>query len=140
MREVVQNILLDQGFVRLTNRFTNHNLELSPFLTEKVEDICNSHPKQSGEEFFIKGGDVMVIAPNNFAIALSERTNRQAVRRVAKELIKKGAERVFQAMIRAKRNFIHLDTVCSAVGQKHIVVHPEAVSAYGDTLCWNDKT
>ncbi|KST65205.1 arginine deiminase family protein [Mastigocoleus testarum] len=232
LRQVVENILFDREFQSLKHRFGNHNLELSPLLKEKVDEICSSDLKQitsqlmcglniadllakdaghpmfkqrdsqivppvpnlyfmrdpgfalgeslvlsrmywevrrrepsiirtvinyhpfmknaksqaidwnldSGEQFFIEGGDVMVIAPNNFAIALSERTSRQAVRKVAQELIGRGAERVFQPMIPAKRAFIHLDTVCSVVGPNHMVVHPEAVSAYGDTLCWSDRT
>ncbi len=232
LREVVENILFDWEFQTLTNRLAKHNLELSPLLGEKIDEICSNDPKtitfwlmcglniadllgkdaehpmrkqrdcqivapvpnlyfmrdpgfvlgeslvlsrmywsvrrrepsilrtvinyhpfmknaksqaidwdlNSGEEFFIEGGDVMVVTPNNFAIALSERTSRQAVRRVAQELLNRGAERVFQPMIPAKRAFIHLDTVCSVVGQEHIVVHPEAVSAYADTFCWTSKT
>ncbi len=110
-----------------------------PFM-KNVKSQAIDWDLNSGEEFFIEGGDVMVIAPNNFAIALSERTSRQAVRRVAAELLDRGAERVFQPTIPVKRAFIHLDTVCSVVGTDHVVVHSEAVSAYADTLCWNDKT
>lgn len=93
-----------------------------------------------GEEFFIEGGDVMALAPNNYVIALSERTSRQAVKRVASSLLKRGAERIFQPTIPVKRAFIHLDTVCSVVGQDHVAVHPDAVKAYANTLCWTHKT
>ncbi|MBF2015376.1 MAG: hypothetical protein IGS23_09280 [Rivularia sp. T60_A2020_040] len=232
LQQVVENILFSHGFQILTKRCAKYNLELSPLLREKVDEICSNDPQtitkvllcglniadllgedaehpmrkqrdcqiiapvpnlyfmrdpgfvlgesfvlsrmywnvrrrepsilhtvlnyhpffknaksqaidwnlDSGEEFFIEGGDVMAISPNNYAIALSERTSRQAVRKVAFELLKRGAERIFQPTIPVKRAFIHLDTVCSIVGPDYVVAHPEAVKAYANTLCWTHKT
>ncbi|MFC1539881.1 arginine deiminase family protein [Gemmatimonadota bacterium] len=90
--------------------------------------------------FSHEGGDVMAIAPGEYAIAISERTSPAAAQKIAHLLIKAGATRVFQPMIPAKRAFIHLDTVCSLIGDNHVLIHPDALEAYPNTLCWDRAT
>lgn len=91
----------------------------------------------SGEPFFIEGGDVMVIGNGDYVIAESERTNRQAVIKLADRLLRSGqVKRIFQPIIPVRRSFIHLDTVCSLVGPNYAIAYPEAIEAHADTLYW----
>lgn len=91
--------------------------------------------------FSIEGGDAMAIAKGVYAIAESERTNRQAVRKTVEFLVAEcGAERVYQPSIPVKRAFIHLDTVCSVAGERHVVVHPEAMDAQAEVRVWTEQT
>lgn len=85
----------------------------------------------------IEGGDVMVIGEGRYAIAESERTNRQSIRKLAEAMFERqDVEIIYQPVIPARRAFIHLDTVCSIAGEDYVVIHPEAVSAYPNTLVW----
>ncbi len=80
----------------------------------------------------------MAIGMGDYAIAVSERTGRAAVKEIATTLLTSGiAQRVFQPTIPERRAFMHLDTVCSLVGD-HTVVYPDAVEAYADTLLWDE--
>jgi len=91
-----------------------------------------------GEQIFsVEGGDIMAIEPGIYAIAESERTNRQAIERIAHILLESGAKRVYHPKIPVKRAFIHLDTVCSIAGSNHAVVHEEAIEAYAYTFLWD---
>lgn len=85
----------------------------------------------------VEGGDAMAIQGGVYAIAESERTNRQAVRMVAEHLFERsGAEIVYQPSIPVRREFIHLDTVCSLAGPRHVVAYPEALNANADVRVW----
>lgn len=98
-------------------------------LDEKTQDAVS-----------IEGGDTMCIAPGNYAIAESERTSRAAIRRVAEHLFSKNAaERLYQPLIPPKRAYIHLDTVCSLLGDSAAIVHNEAFRAYSETLLWTPE-
>jgi arginine deiminase len=98
-------------------------------LDEKTQDAIS-----------IEGGDTMCIAPGNYAIAESERTSRAAIRKVAEHLFStNAAERLYQPLIPPKRAYIHLDTVCSLLGESAAVVHNEAFRAYSETLLWTPE-
>jgi arginine deiminase len=95
---------------------------------------------QKDETFFVEGGDVMAIENGTYVIAESERTTRQSIRKIVTELFKReSAKCIYQPVIPAKRAFIHLDTVCSLVGSDKVIVHPEAIKAYGTTLKWTPE-
>jgi arginine deiminase len=94
----------------------------------------------TGPVFSAEGGDAMAIGPGVYAIALSERTSRQAVRMIAEELLTRGADQVIQPTIPVKRAFIHLDTVCSLAGPDHVLIHPEAMDSYAETYSWTKET
>jgi arginine deiminase len=87
-----------------------------------------------------EGGDAMAIAPGTYAIALSERTSRQAVSEIAQQLLRNGAKEVIQPTIPVKRAFIHLDTVCSLAGPEYVLVHPEAIHSYTETYRWTSES
>lgn len=112
-----------------------------PFMEFAKPNMVDKQLGPNGEQFTMEGGDVMVLDKGKFVITDSERTDRQGVSHIAKELLfNKDAELVYQPIIPPKRAFIHLDTVCSIAGPDHVVVHPKAVNAYSDTLCWTKES
>jgi len=102
--------------------------------------FASSSIKRIGEDdqaITVEGGDIMAIQPGVYAVAESERTSRQAVQKIAHILLRNGAERVYHPKIPVKRAFIHLDTVCSIVGQNNFLVNSYATRMHGNhTLCW----
>lgn len=113
-------------------------IQQHPFM-KHARQFCTDLEECSGGTFTVEGGDAMAIGEGDYAIAVSERTGRAAVREVATALLNSGtAQRVFQPTIPERRAFMHLDTVCSVVGD-HTVVYPDAVEAYADTLMWDSS-
>jgi len=121
--------------------------------TSLMREVIERHPhlkhvrsnsydldEKSQDAMSIEGGDTMCIAPGNYAIAESERTSRAAIRKVAEHLFAtKNAERLYQPLIPPKRAYIHLDTVCSLLGENAAIVHNEAFRAYSETLLWTPE-
>jgi len=78
----------------------------------------------------IEGGDVIVISKKALAIGSSERTDSQAIKLVAGELLKNDeVERVYAVDLPAKRNFMHLDTVFTIIDENLAVTYPDAMDS-----------
>lgn len=64
----------------------------------------------------LEGGDIMMVAPNNLLIGVSERTTPNAVNKIIDILFEKGVvEKVSVIKIPPKRDFMHIDTVFTQV-------------------------
>lgn len=69
----------------------------------------------------VEGGDVLVLAPGQVAIGLSERTTAAGAERLAGELLTAGAaERVVALAMPHRRSMMHLDTVMTVVDQESV--------------------
>lgn len=64
----------------------------------------------------LEGGDIMMVAPNNLLVGVSERTTPNAVNKIIDALFKKEVvEKVSVIKIPPKRDFMHIDTVFTQV-------------------------
>lgn len=64
----------------------------------------------------LEGGDVMMVAPNHLLIGISERTTLDAARQAMNKLFeKKVVEKVSIVKIPSKRDYMHIDTVFTAI-------------------------
>ena len=78
----------------------------------------------------IEGGDVIVLSPKVLVIGASERTDKSAIKEVAKKVLKEGkVEKVYEVELPAKRNFMHLDTVFTIIDENLIVTYPDAMNS-----------
>jgi arginine deiminase len=76
----------------------------------------------------LEGGDVMPIGKGNVLIGMSERTSRQAIGQLAKQLFAKGAaERVIVAAMPKLRAAMHLDTVFTFADRDCVLIYPDIV-------------
>ena len=104
--------------------------------------VYKFHPRFKGGEFKIwwgdsdedfanasmEGGDVMPIGKGVVLIGMGERTTRQAVFQVARELFKnKAATRVIACLMPKSRAAMHLDTVFSFCDRDLVTVFREVV-------------
>lgn len=111
----------------------------SPRIRESVltREIFCRHPlfKQNhllygygrGEDrpFTIEGGDIIIINEKAIAVGRSERTRSESIGLVAKKLFENGrVERVYEINIPAKREYMHLDTVFTIIGEGIVVAYP----------------
>jgi arginine deiminase len=89
-------------------------------LTEKYPDI--------------EGGDIIVLSGKALAIGNSERSDPEAIKEIAKEVLKDGkVERVYEVLLPKKRNFMHLDTVFTIIDENLVVTYPDAMQAVMET-------
>lgn len=78
----------------------------------------------------IEGGDVLVPGNGVVLIGMSERTSRQAITQVARELFVRGAaDRVVVAGMPKLRAAMHLDTVFTFADRDLVSVYPKIVDA-----------
>ncbi|MEU8897472.1 arginine deiminase [Nocardia sp. NPDC048505] len=76
----------------------------------------------------LEGGDVMPIGNGAVLIGMSERTSRQAIDQVARELFEAGAaERVVVAGMPKLRSAMHLDTVFTFADHDLVTIFPDIV-------------
>ena len=76
----------------------------------------------------MEGGDVMPIGKGAVLIGMGERTNRQAVAQVARELFRHGAaSRVIACQMPKRRAAMHLDTVFTFLDRDAVTVFREVV-------------
>ncbi|MCC5929328.1 MAG: arginine deiminase [Cyclobacteriaceae bacterium] len=88
----------------------------------------------------IEGGDVIVLSDKALAIGCSERTDSEAIQAVARSVMSEGAvERVYEVMLPAKRNFMHLDTVFTIIDENLIVTYPDAMNAILKTVVYRKE-
>lgn len=91
-----------------------------------IRTVLEKHPEFKGNRityggtseptedrpFTVEGGDVIMLSPRAVLIGASERTRREAIRKVAEKCFKFGdVERVYEVPIPSERSFMHLDTV-----------------------------
>lgn len=78
----------------------------------------------------IEGGDVIVLSKKSLAIGYTERTDREAIVQVAKEVLKDDhVERVYEVHLPKLRNCMHLDTVFTIIDENLIVAYPGAMES-----------
>ncbi len=64
----------------------------------------------------LEGGDIMMVAPNNLLVGVSERTTPHAVNKIIEKLFERDAvDKVSVIKIPPKRDFMHIDTVFTQV-------------------------
>ena len=84
--------------------------------------------------FSVEGGDELVLNKHTIAIGISERTEAEAIERIASRLFHDSEfTRVLAIKIPAKRAFMHLDTVFTMIDYDKFSVHPEIMTE-GDEL------
>ncbi len=104
--------------------FENHHLFKDIF---KMVYPANDQTKDIAT---IEGGDVIVLSDKALAIGCSERTSTEAIQAVARQVLGQGqVERVYEVMLPAKRNFMHLDTVFTIIDENLIVTYPDAMNS-----------
>ena len=80
--------------------------------------------------FSVEGGDELVLNKHTVAIGISERTEAEAIERIASRLFHDSEfTRVLAIKIPAKRAFMHLDTVFTMIDYDKFSVHPEIMTA-----------
>lgn len=83
--------------------------------------------------FSVEGGDELVLNKHTVAIGISERTEAEAIERIASRLFHDFEfTRVLAIKIPAKRAFMHLDTVFTMIDYDKFSVHPEIMTAGGE--------
>ena len=83
--------------------------------------------------FSVEGGDELVLNNHTVAIGISERTEAEAIERIASRLFHDSDfTRVLAIKIPAKRAFMHLDTVFTMIDYDKFSVHPEIMTAGGE--------
>ena len=64
----------------------------------------------------LEGGDIMMVAPNNLLVGISERTTPNAVEKIIQALFSKNVvDKVSVIKIPPKRDFMHIDTVFTQI-------------------------
>lgn len=78
------------------------------------------------EHFNIEGGDVLVLSKDVLAIGHSERTDKEAILKVAKNIFESGEsfKTILMLDIPKSRAFMHLDTVFTMIDYDKFTVHP----------------
>lgn len=98
--------------------------------------IFNYHPDYAGqvtqyysndEYFSVEGGDILNLAPNLLGVGVSQRTQPEAVMKLAANIFAdeaSGIDTVLAFNIPQTRAFMHLDTVFTQVDRAKFTVHP----------------
>jgi arginine deiminase len=118
--------------------FANHPLFKDNFslVYPYGEDVFDTETKN----YNIEGGDIIIINEKALAIGNSERTDREAIIEVAKDVLAEGqVERVYEVVLPKKRNFMHLDTVFTIIDENLVVTYPEALSAVMETRVYRKE-
>lgn len=72
----------------------------------------------------LEGGDIMMVAPNNLLVGVSERTSPNAVDKIIQELFKRYVvDKVTVIKIPPKRDFMHIDTVFTQIKRNTWVLY-----------------
>lgn len=93
--------------------------------------LCFSNELPTG----LEGGDVLVLSDKALALGLSERTTEEAIEAAAQALLvdKEAVDTILVVAIPAKRAYMHLDTVFTAVDWDKFLIYPgveDAMSVY----------
>lgn len=92
------------------------------------------------EEFSIEGGDILILNEKIVAVGISQRTDSEAVERLARRIFTDGQtfETVLAFDIPKSRAYMHLDTVFTMVDHDKFTIHPEIegpLTVYSITKC-----
>jgi arginine deiminase len=112
--------------------------------TQLTELIYTYHPRFAGVEQIhgwknehVEGGDILLLAPQVFALGVGERSTPAGVERFAREALTAGlATTILAVPIAQERATMHLDTVCTMVDVDAIVMYPnvaDTLQAYAVT-------
>lgn len=107
-----------------------------------MEYILNYHPRfrdahvpmwyNRNHRFSVEGGDELVLNKDTLAIGISERTEVEAIEKIASKLLRESDfKRVVAMKIPSKRAFMHLDTVFTMIDYDKFSIHPEILSEGG---------
>ncbi len=107
-----------------------------------MEYIINYHPRfrdanvpvwyGRNNRFSMEGGDELVLSKETLAVGISERTEAEAIEKMAGKLLKESDyKRVVASKIPSKRAFMHLDTVFTMIDYDKFTVHPEILTNGG---------
>lgn len=107
-----------------------------------MEYILNYHPRfrdahvpmwyNRNNRFSVEGGDELVLNKDTLAIGISERTEVEAIEKIASKLLRESDfKRVVAMKIPSKRAFMHLDTVFTMIDYDKFSIHPEILSDGG---------
>ncbi|MDO4870509.1 MAG: arginine deiminase [Candidatus Saccharibacteria bacterium] len=107
-----------------------------------MEYIINYHPRfrdanvpvwyNRNNRFSVEGGDELVLNKETLAIGISERTEVEAIEKIASKLLRESNfKRVMAIRIPSKRAFMHLDTVFTMIDYDKFSIHPEILSEDG---------
>ncbi len=89
----------------------------------------------------IEGGDIIVLSEKALAIGFSERTSQDAVKAVARKILKEGdVERVYEVHLPQKRNFMHLDTVFTIIDENLVLTYPDAMDSVLKTRVYRKES
>ncbi len=122
--------------------------------------IFDYHPLYKGEgvqkwfdrteQFDIEGGDILVLSPKVLAVGVSQRTDAEAIEKLARNIFSDGQtfDTVLAFDIPKTRAFMHLDTVFTMVDYDKFTIHPEiegplavyAISKKGDDVTIEKET
>ena len=108
-----------------------------------MEYIIKYHPRfmkynipvwyDRNNRFSVEGGDELVLSKDTLAIGISERTEVEAIERIASKLFHgSNFTRVMALKIPSKRAFMHLDTVFTMIDHDKFSVHPEILTGEGE--------
>lgn len=90
------------------------------FAQHKIPVWYNRHNR-----FSVEGGDELVLNKTTLAIGISERTEVEAIEKIASKLLRESNfQRVLAVKIPSKRAFMHLDTVFTMIDYDKFSVHP----------------
>lgn len=83
--------------------------------------------------FSVEGGDELVLSKEVVAIGISERTEAEAIEKIASKLLKSSDfKRVLAIKIPSTRAFMHLDTVFTMIDFDKFSIHPEITTHNGE--------
>jgi arginine deiminase len=77
--------------------------------------------------FTVEGGDIIVLNRRAVAVGTGQRTRPETIRRLAQRLFTKGFERVYEIAIPPMREYMHLDTVFTILGEDHVMAYPDVM-------------
>ncbi len=101
-----------------------------------IDYVLRSHPRFANQvefyyerdnEFNLEGGDLMVLNKKTLIVGYTERTNMDAIKLLAKNVIGDATssfEKVYAFEVPKKRAFMHLDTVLTCVDINKFLMHP----------------
>lgn len=128
-------VIISEGFISCKAHYTSRVRET--YMTRAVFNWhpclqnCNmiyGHERAEDRPLTVEGGDILVINRKAVAIGCSERTRTESISKLAGKLFANGfAQRVYAITIPPQREYMHLDTVFSIIGEGVVVAYPDVI-------------
>lgn len=128
-------VIIDSGIVSCKAHYTPRIRE-----TILVRAVFKWHPELNGNEiifgstldedrpYCIEGGDIIILSDKAVVVGCSQRTRAESIAKLATKLFGSGrAQRVYEVNIPIAREYMHLDTVFTIVGDGVIVAYPDVM-------------